>query len=326
MVAMLCAFSGSLRAAQFGDFTYETQFGEAIITGYTGVGGDVAFPDSINGQLVTEIDVAALAGNTGITQIELPTELLFIREGAFRNCTALLEVTIPGGVLEVGESAFEGCASLQTLTLESGVSLLLESAFRGCALERVVAPASIDFIDPNVFADNAVLDSIYFLGDAPLLDANALGSASTAYFFSDAVGFMSPEWEYASGYSIETFDLGELDRPKQWLLENYLSSAGLLEHPEQAPQGIALSYAFNVPPLSALSFEHGVTDSDDVFEIRYYADQVGVNYQPRVSSDLIGWTGDGVEISPKDEFGYRIASVVYEGETLFFDIQVTVSP
>ncbi|WP_309399343.1 leucine-rich repeat domain-containing protein [Cerasicoccus maritimus] len=325
-VIFLYAKATLVQAAQFGDFTYDTNFGEAIITGYTGVGGEVTIPESINGQSVTEIDVGAFAGQGSITALTLPSALLFIRAEAFEYCTGLSNVTIPGGVLEVGEYAFAGCSNLSEVTFESGVSLLLEAAFFGCALERVVLPATIDFIDPGVFADNVQLRDIYFLGDAPMLDSNALGVAGTAYYFTDATGFASQSWTYAPGYSIATVDLGELDRAKAWLLSSHLDYADFLQYPERAPQPVALSYAFNTAPYKPLDFYPALSSDGLYFEIRYYANQDGVSYQPRASGDLLDWSTEGVVIEAMDSDGYRTASVLFAGGTLFFDIQVTVLP
>lgn len=324
-VVTLCASAASLSAARFGDFLYETQFGEAIITGYDGPGGLVIFPTWIDNQLVTEIGVGALANNVSITGVELPDNLLFIRDQAFRNCTSLTRVSIPGEVLEVGEEAFRGCSSLREARFNEGVSLLLESAFADCALQRVALPASIDFIDPDVFAGNNDLAGVYFLGDAPTLGSNALGSAATAFFFNERVGFTSPSWDYAPGSSISSHNLGELDRVTRWLLTVYVNDADFLEHPERAPQPLAISYAFWKAPGSVFSLDYELINNGTALQITYFANRDGVSYQPLVSNDLIEWDSDSVVIGPMDSLGNRTATVPYHGEPLFFNVQVTVS-
>ena len=73
-------------------FNYTTNNGTITITGYTGRGGVVAIPNTINGLPVTSI------GN-----------------GAFRSVTSLTRVTIPSSVTYIGDEAFEGCTSLTSI-------------------------------------------------------------------------------------------------------------------------------------------------------------------------------------------------------------------
>ena len=47
--------------SQAGDFTYQTSGGVVTITGYTGPGGDVVIPDTIEGLPVTNIGNWAFA-------------------------------------------------------------------------------------------------------------------------------------------------------------------------------------------------------------------------------------------------------------------------
>ena len=57
----------AVKAAQFGDFQY-TSSGTAItITGYTGPGGALMIPDSINELSVTSIGYSAFRERTGLT-------------------------------------------------------------------------------------------------------------------------------------------------------------------------------------------------------------------------------------------------------------------
>ncbi|MCZ7636661.1 MAG: hypothetical protein M5U12_11915 [Verrucomicrobia bacterium] len=51
-------------AAQFGDFTYESSGSSVTITGYTGPGGHVVIPDTMDGLPVTSIGYAAFRGAT----------------------------------------------------------------------------------------------------------------------------------------------------------------------------------------------------------------------------------------------------------------------
>ena len=67
-------------------FNYTTNNGTITITGYTGPGGAVTIPDTINGLPVTSIG-----------------------DYAFCNCTSLTSVTIPNSVTSIGDEAFSYC-------------------------------------------------------------------------------------------------------------------------------------------------------------------------------------------------------------------------
>ena len=86
----------ALPAVVQAQFNYTTNNGAITITGYTGPGGDVTIPDTINGLPVTSIG-----------------------DGAFSSCTRLTSVTIPNSVTSIGSYAFVGCTSLAAITVET---------------------------------------------------------------------------------------------------------------------------------------------------------------------------------------------------------------
>ena len=73
----------ALPAVVQAQFTYTTNNGTITITGYTGSGGAVTIPSTINGLPVTSIG-----------------------DYAFYNCTSLTSVTIPNSVTSIGDEAF----------------------------------------------------------------------------------------------------------------------------------------------------------------------------------------------------------------------------
>ena len=74
----------TLPAAVQAQFTYTTNNGTITITGYTGPGGAVTIPSTINGLPVTSIG-----------------------DWAFGDCTSLTSVTIPNSVTSIGTDAFD---------------------------------------------------------------------------------------------------------------------------------------------------------------------------------------------------------------------------
>lgn len=126
---LLWSAAGCVLAAQHGDFTYETNGPNAEITGYTGAGGNIGIPGSIDG---------------------LP---VLIGENAFRNCTSLVQVVISNGVVGIGERAFDTC-SLRNVLIPASVNDIQDRAFADCAnLTNIVVEAG----SANYCSTNGVL-------------------------------------------------------------------------------------------------------------------------------------------------------------------------
>src|SRR3981189_1690467 len=98
----------SLPAVAQGQFDYTTNNGTITITGYTGPGGHVTIPNTINGLPVTGIGSYSLYYNTQLTRVTIPHSVTSIGDGAFLNCSSLVSVNIPNGVTSIGSAAFAG--------------------------------------------------------------------------------------------------------------------------------------------------------------------------------------------------------------------------
>ncbi len=86
----------ALPAVVQAQFTYTTNNGAITITGYTGPGGDVTIPATINGLPVTSIG-----------------------DSAFYNKSAVTSVTIGNGVTSIGFFAFGRCTSLAAIAVDT---------------------------------------------------------------------------------------------------------------------------------------------------------------------------------------------------------------
>ena len=85
------------RAAQSRDFLYESGGTRAVtITGYTGPGGAVTIPDTIEGRPVTSIGDRAFYECTGLTSVTIPNSVASVGNGAFSDCTRLTRVYFLG--------------------------------------------------------------------------------------------------------------------------------------------------------------------------------------------------------------------------------------
>jgi hypothetical protein len=143
------------QAAQFGDFQY-TSTGTAVnITKYTGPGGAVTIPDTIQGMPVTSIGEYAFNGCTGLTSVVIPDSVTSIGDQAFFGCTGLTSITIPDSVTSIGEWAFAWCTGLTSITMPNSVTSIGRGAFSRCS-----GLTSID-LDPRNAAYSS-LDGVVF--------------------------------------------------------------------------------------------------------------------------------------------------------------------
>lgn len=138
------------------DYTYTTNNGAITITGYTGSGGVITVPSTINGLPVTSIgnnafsskntirSVVLLPGITnlgsmafmycsGLTNVQLPDTLLTIGSSAF-SPSGLFHITIPKSVTSVGGLAFSYCQNLATINVAQ--SNQVYSSLNGVLLDR----------------------------------------------------------------------------------------------------------------------------------------------------------------------------------------------
>jgi hypothetical protein len=78
-------------------FAYVTNNGAITITGYSGSGGELIIPDTIDGLPVTVIGGNAFR-NTDLTKITIPNSVTSIEAEAFYECGAMTSLAIPDSV------------------------------------------------------------------------------------------------------------------------------------------------------------------------------------------------------------------------------------
>jgi hypothetical protein len=100
-------------------FEYSTNDGTITITKYTGLGGAVSIPTTINGLTVTSIGDYAFFYSTGLTSVTIPNSVTNIGNYAFYGCTSLTNLSIPSAVTSIGDEAFEDCTSLTAITVDA---------------------------------------------------------------------------------------------------------------------------------------------------------------------------------------------------------------
>ena len=173
-------------AAKADDFTYTLRDGAATITGYSGPGGAVTIPSTMEGRAVASIGLAAFEGCNTLTSVTIPDSVTSIGGKAFFDCTSLTTVTIPSSVTSIGSAAFASCASLTTVTIPDSVTSIGGNAFCMCfSLTNVVIGKSVISIGGKAFFDCPRLTGVYFGGNAPILGSGVFdGDGSATIYYS----------------------------------------------------------------------------------------------------------------------------------------------
>ena len=144
-----------------GAYTYIVKNDTAAITAYSGEGGNLIIPDTLDGIPVAEIGENAFIFNTTLLSVTLPGGLTSIGNNAFTGCTALTSAVLPEGLLHIGNSAFANCCAMVSAVLPEGLLSIGYNAFYNCeALQSVVFPQSLQFIDSQAYYHCASITEI----------------------------------------------------------------------------------------------------------------------------------------------------------------------
>lgn len=185
LMAVLEQYCGK-RGAR-GPFTTAAAEDGLCITGYSGPGGQVDIPASIDGRKVVEIGENAFRDNASILSVSIPEGVTRVASAAFWRCPALISLQLPASLNSIANGAFGACTALRSLLLAPDnpryrlrdntlytregalvchpAGLLAESfdvpentiavwqnAFAGCiGLRRVTFPDTVRFIAQDAF-------------------------------------------------------------------------------------------------------------------------------------------------------------------------------
>jgi uncharacterized repeat protein (TIGR02543 family) len=152
VVFIVCSFTVSVKAAQFGDFTYTDNGADITITKYTGSGGAVDIPSTINAKPVTGIGNLAFSDCTSLTSITIPNSVIIIGNSAFYHCSGLTSVTIGNSVTSIGDDAFRNCFGLTNIAIPESVISIGDNAFRNCS-----ATITVNELNPAYSSEDGVL-------------------------------------------------------------------------------------------------------------------------------------------------------------------------
>ena len=128
----------------YGDFRYTEDGSTVTITGYTGNGGAVNIPSTINGKPVVSIGNFAFGYNQLIS-VTIPDSVTTIGDCAFLY-NQLTSVTIGNSVTTIGRYAFYG-NKLTSVTIPDSVTTIGDCAFLYNQLTSVTIGANVTLGD-----------------------------------------------------------------------------------------------------------------------------------------------------------------------------------
>ena len=168
------------RAAPASDFSYDLTADKSgvLIKGYTGNGGIVVIPATIEDMPVKEIGEFAFQGSTRneekptnrITEIVVPDSVVKIGMRAFEDIKSLTKATLPNGLKEIPSSLFYGCKNLTTVNLPTSLEEIWNEAFQYCGeLNNLIIPESITSVKfSNLFGEGVGNNAFTGCGKLPL--------------------------------------------------------------------------------------------------------------------------------------------------------------
>lgn len=141
-------------------------------------------------EIAISVTYEAFANKSGIKTVMFTedSQLKYIMDGAFENCTSLERIVLPSSLVYIGENAFKGCINLQSVEFADGGNenlVIGANAFSNCTqLSKIVLPENLNQIGNNAFSSS--LASVEFLSANPPVVGDALFVMGTEIIVPDA--------------------------------------------------------------------------------------------------------------------------------------------
>ena len=154
VILLTLALSAPAMAEDESVWTFDTE--NYSLDNYSGAGGDVTVPDTIQGCSVDIIGTSAFSSTDSITSLTFPETVMQMEASVGGWCNSLTSVSLPQSLLVIGE----GCFSSDS------------------ALEQITIPSNVCYIDKNAFSFSPGLSSITFEGECPMIGPGAFTEIS----------------------------------------------------------------------------------------------------------------------------------------------------
>ncbi|MBE6800011.1 MAG: leucine-rich repeat domain-containing protein [Ruminococcaceae bacterium] len=123
---------------------------------YVGNETEVKLPTKLGGLSVIAVGEGCFEGNKTVVSVKFNSEIVTVKDRAFKDCTALKEVTKTESLTALGASAFEGCSALEEFEYPESVTAVPEKCFAGCtALKEVKEHKNLKNVAMDAFEGTA---------------------------------------------------------------------------------------------------------------------------------------------------------------------------
>jgi len=169
---VLCVMMLSVNAYALteGDWEFQLQDNEAVITKYTGDGGVVVMPSQLMGAVVTKIDGTYLLGDD-VTCLTIPASVKEIGSYSLGLSRNLEKVILSEGLEKIGRRAFLGCRKLTEINLPSTLRIIEDYAFQECGITEAAFYPGLEKIGDYAFWRSGLL-SVDLSNTNPTIGSN----------------------------------------------------------------------------------------------------------------------------------------------------------
>ena len=180
----------SINSVHSGDYWYDDIAGGIKIVAYSGSGGNVDIPATIDGKSVLEIGTDAFYGKASLTGVNLPNSIRSLGMRSFYNCPNLNSVFLGNSLMTIGNGSFWGAQALTSIIVPSSVTNIGYAAFANCnALTKITILNSALVFDGQVFG---TIPHLTIYGYA--------GSTADSYAYANTRPFISLPASYVDVY------------------------------------------------------------------------------------------------------------------------------
>ncbi|MBQ5591881.1 MAG: leucine-rich repeat protein [Clostridia bacterium] len=97
------------------------------------------------------------------TEYNVDSNVAYINENAFENCSYLKKVNLPNDIISIGQDAFKNCTGLEKIVIPDGTYTVCHGAFEGCtSVTEITIPKSLTSLANYAFADCVSVEKIYY--------------------------------------------------------------------------------------------------------------------------------------------------------------------
>lgn len=135
---------------------------DGVITAYSGPGGELVVPGTIDGKTVIGIDKSVFFANMSLTNVTLPDTIQSLSENSFESCVNLQAINIPKYIRSIPASCFSSCSKLETVTIppEASLQTIDECSFYDTKLKTMAIPATVTTIKNSAFRECRQLEAV----------------------------------------------------------------------------------------------------------------------------------------------------------------------